>query len=131
VLLLVSCAFKEQKDYAENCVLKHLHAREAGNLDEAIQYYGAPFFKEMPRPQWRQMLEKIQQKLGAPTAFELQNWNTTERALNGASGAYVVLTYQMTYEHATGTETFSLYRARGSDDVTIIGHNISSLALLK
>jgi len=130
ILSLASCNFREQKDYAENCALKHLRARERGGLDEALQYYSPRFFNEVPKAEWQATLQKVQQKLGPPTAFELRTWNTTERALNDAPGSYVTLTYAVTYEHGTGTETFCLFRARGSDDVAIVSHNILSRDLL-
>lgn len=82
------------------------------------------------REQWKVMLHNVQQKLGAPTDFTLTTWNAAEKFVPGASGLRRAGVQDDVRARHQRRDVHAL-RPRGSDDVTIVGHDIRSLGLLQ
>lgn len=98
---------------------------QQANYDEALAFYGKDFFARQPEAAWKAHLEEIHAKLGA-----LQSWRLKEAQINTTySGRQYMFKFINAYEKGNATETLVFFQPVDDETVTIVAHQIQSLAL--
>jgi hypothetical protein len=129
-LLLGGCGFTQGKKDAEAVLVRHFQAVSTNGFSAALADYGAQFFQNTTKDQWAKVLAKLSDKLGAYQGHTVTGWNVASDMGTGGTTTIVSLQCQVTYSKQTATESFTLRKGVADADYKIIGHQISSAALL-
>jgi hypothetical protein len=116
---------------AEAVAKQYFAAIQAKDIERALDLYDARFYAQTPRDEWRQMLQNLGTKLGDLKSYQQVGWNVQTMTGTAGHGHYCELRFHVTYSKYASDETLVLFRAKRTDPVKIVGHNINSPGLLK
>jgi hypothetical protein len=129
-LALLACNPVAEKAAAQALADQAFAARQGGQAEQAVLLYRDGPDGQTPRRQWTELLAALEGKLGRPTAYELTSWNVNVGTSEAGTGTTVRLVYAVRYERAEGTESLVLFKPSGSAEYQVVGHHVSSPALL-
>jgi hypothetical protein len=131
LLFLVGCGALDTTP-GEAVVTGYLEAMKAQDFKKALTYYSPAFYQQASRESWAAALQGINRRVGAVQSYEKLDGRVNQVAGNLANaGSTYVLRYRVTYESATVTETFTVFRPQGSSDIAIQAHNLQAPELLQ
>lgn len=94
--------------------------------DAAVSLYSPDFFRKTPEDQWRRLMPRLSEKLGAYQSHALVGW----RIFAGTGGSRTVLNYQVRYANGVASETMTFVGTRAGKHLLIYAHQVNSPALL-
>ncbi|MCP4181593.1 MAG: DUF4019 domain-containing protein [bacterium] len=131
VNILISCSVNFNKQPAIDVMEDYFSKIDKDNLDILIDYYAESMFKETSKEEWKDLLEKIHKKLGDFESAELTSWNLKNMAQLSGSGTYYYFTYKSKYTNSSANEQVTMFKARKSDEIKIVGHHFKSEIFLE
>jgi hypothetical protein len=130
--LLVGCGMGKEKQAAEAVADRFHKAIQAKQYDEAVKLCHPDFFQRTSKSEFRDLLGRLDKKLGGFKSAKLAGWSFQKRAMaGGASGTFCTLSYQVAYGKYPAAEVFIIYKPLGGNQFSILGYNINSQGLLK
>lgn len=126
LVLLSACDMQQTKsDVVQGIAERYWHTIQQAKYDEALTFYGKEFFSLQPEATWKARLEEIRDKLGP-----LKSWRLKDTHINTVySGRQFTFKFINTYEKGHATETLVFFQRVADDPVSIVSHQIESLAL--
>lgn len=131
LILVGGCGVGTARQNAEALVEKYFRTAAADDPSGILDLYNGDFYAATPREQWRTDSAAIRGKLGKPIEHTLAGWQARSNIGTGGTGYFVLLTYDVKYEHATGQETFAIFIPAVTGVAGISGHHFESSALLR
>lgn len=137
LLLMTGCGLIQEPKDAEAVMDKYYATIKAKDFDKTMTFYTADFFtspsSQIGSKEWRNVLSRIQDKLGNMQTYKITSWKVTSYAGTDRVGTIYDFQCDVTYSKGTAIETLKLFKpAGGSDqDLKVLGHHIESNALLQ
>jgi len=128
--LVGGCGFTQGKKDAEAVLARHFRAIATNGVDTAMADYDPQFFQKTTKDDWMKALTNLNSKLGRYQNHTITGWRVFKNAGTSGTGTTVSLECQVTYSKHRAKESFTLFKGMGDPDYKIIGHNITSTALL-
>ncbi len=124
------CGFKQAKLDAEAMLNQHFRAEALGATNAVLADYGSAFFQKTTANEWSRDLGKITEKLGTYQSHTVTGWRVFKNTSTTGSGTTVSFECDVWYSKHAATETFLIFKGSNEADYKILGHHISSPALL-
>jgi hypothetical protein len=129
---LTSCGVFQGKDDAEKVAIAFFKDRIANVGGGSDKYYGKQFWQNTDKETWNDIKSVVEKAHGKLKNYSLVTWSANSNLSSGkTSGTTVTLQYTTGYEKGRGTETLILFKAAGSNNYLIVGHNFQSIEIEK
>jgi len=125
------CGMGKAKGEAEQVAAAFFDALRQQDHEAAMELFSEKFFEETSREEWRNILDKVGEKLGTPESRKLVRWYVfAGKDKRGLSGTTVDLSYEVTYEKYPAQVFMVVNRPLRGGDFKIVSMNINSRGLL-
>ena len=98
-----------------------LDAIKNNDLNKAMQYYSAEFFKSRPKSQWQQRLSSLLQQYGPVTAVSFRNKQADTRF----SGKFYIYQYDTVHGKKRIKHIITYVHSVDSGNLELVGHKIT------
>jgi len=126
--LTQGCGLVKTKGVAEKKAGELYDKLAADQIEDVLNMYAPVFYTKITREQWRNALLNLRERLGTYQSRRLINWNVRSNFGTGGARTITTLVYRVKYSKAESTET--LVFLGGEKNIKLVGHYISSPALI-
>lgn len=117
LILVGGCESSHDSQAAQQMALVYMKQVQAGDFDQAVKFY-----PEDTRRNWRDFLQKAQEKNGPIRSYKFTNTEVN----TVYSGKYYLFTVDVEYAKTSTTDYLTLFKSVSDDHLFIVSHKITT-----